>query len=79
MIIMKKHAILGISGLFLVFVITLNSNIQSYGIYGDESTHLLQAKSIALDKDLKFSYKDVEHFYEDGWTNAPGGLFFKNK
>ncbi|WP_148137097.1 hypothetical protein [Candidatus Formimonas warabiya] len=74
---MKKHAILGISGLFLVFVITLNSNIQSYGIYGDESTHLLQAKSIALDKDLKFSYKDVEHFYEDGWTNAPGGLFLK--
>jgi hypothetical protein len=50
-------------------------DIQSAGVYGDLSTYLMEAQSIAYDFDIKYEQKDVERFYLDGWQQGPMGLF----
>ncbi|MCL5986665.1 MAG: hypothetical protein M1371_08930 [Actinobacteria bacterium] len=50
-------------------------DIQSAGVYGDLSTYLMEAQSIAYDFDIRYEQKDVERFYMDGWQQGPRGLF----
>jgi hypothetical protein len=66
--------------IFVIIAISLlisayRYDIQSAGVYGDLSTYLMEAQSIAYDFDIKYEQKDIERFYLDGWQQGPRGLF----
>ncbi len=68
--------------LFFILVLALffigkGISIQDRIVVGDESSHILQALSIAYDGDLKFDESDAVHWSNLGWNDTPRGLFFQ--
>ena len=63
--------------LFLILSLWLvNKEPTKLYIFADQSTHYIQAQSIAFDRDLKYTRKDYLRFCND-WENKPYGMFLK--
>jgi len=71
-----KKIIIFVLLLILLSIFLVNKDPTKFRVYADQSTHYIQAQSIAFDRDLKYTRKDYLRFYNH-WEKKPYGMFLK--
>lgn len=61
----------------LVCGLAIRHDFRREPIFGDQSSHLLQALSLAYDFDLKYDAGDMARWKTIGWMRTPAGLFYQ--
>ena len=70
-----RYILLGLIGFFLAFSLTADYRRAADYFFGDEAVYYMMAQSIAFDADLKYTARDLQRVYADGWHAGPLGIF----